>query len=144
MVIGRIGSRIATRRAFGLSAVVFGCFDLLLFYYPLFVSGIVLAIVLMILAGLPTAAMGIGQQTLLQTAVADAYRGRLFGALNTTGALSRLLGAVIAGVLGDRLGIIPILTMQGVGYILGGVMVLFMLSSRRVKAANRDLSQTEN
>ncbi len=142
IVIGHLGGRVATRRVFGIAAVVFGCLALLLFYYPLFIAGSVVAIALMILVGLPAAAMGIGQQTLLQTSVADAYRGRLFGALNTTGALSRLLGATLAGVLGDRVGIVPILTIQGAGYMLGGAMLLSVLTGRRV-GTNGELPQME-
>lgn len=33
-------------------------------------------------------------------------------------------GAVTAGLLGDRLGIVPVLGWQGVGYVVAGALVL--------------------
>jgi hypothetical protein len=62
--------------------------------------------------------------TMQQTAIADAYRGRLFGAFETTEALVGLVGAALAGALSTRLGIVPIISIQGIGYLCAGIMVL--------------------
>ena len=55
-----------------------------------------------------------GMNTLLQSAVADEYRGRIFGTYGMTGALLALIGAVLAGTLADRVGAVTLLNIQGV------------------------------
>jgi hypothetical protein len=67
----------------------------------------------------------------LQQSVDDAYRGRIFGALNTTFALLLLLGMGLASVAGDLLGIVPVINIQGYGYVLAGLLVLALLPPRR-------------
>lgn len=57
------------------------------------VPGLALALLLTAAVGLPTAGIGVGCTTLLRTAVADEYRGRVFGAFGVTGALAMLVGA---------------------------------------------------
>src|SRR5919204_199899 len=61
------------------------------------------------------AALLTGYLTLAQTSVDDAYRGRLLGLFFATTALSGLVGMALAGVLGDAIGIIPMLTLQCMG-----------------------------
>ena len=38
-----------------------------------------------------------------------------------------MLGSLTAGVLGGRIGIVPVLAWQGAGYLLAGSIVLVML-----------------
>jgi hypothetical protein len=65
--------------------------------------------------------------TLLQTTVSDEFRGRIWGAIGTTGAAAQLVGTTLAGTLGDRVGIVPMLNVQGGGYVVAGVLVLVLL-----------------
>jgi hypothetical protein len=81
----------------------------------------------MVIAGILSAGMLVSYLTMQQTAVADAYRGRLFGAFETTEALVGLVGAALAGALSARLGIVPIISIQGFGYVCAGIMVLIGL-----------------
>ncbi|MGI8855934.1 MAG: MFS transporter [Thermomicrobiales bacterium] len=134
LVVGHLSGRITPPRLLGFSAVLFGLTDLAIFYYPLFVPGFVLALLLMVIAGILSAGMIVSYLTMQQTAVADAYRGRLFGAFETTEALVGLFGAGLAGLLSARLGIVPIISIQGFGYLGAGIMVLVML--RRTLGAN--------
>ncbi len=127
VVIGRLGGAVAPARLLGLGALGLGVGDLLIFTYPLFLPGVTLALLLMVLVGVPATGIGVGLMTLQQTVVADAYRGRLFGAFGTTRALVGLLGAALGGALGDRAGIVLVLSLQGFGYILGGALVLALL-----------------
>ena len=126
LFVGSLG-RVPPSRLIGLSAVAFGLIDLAIFNYPTFFPGITLGIVLFIVVGVPGVGLGAAFDTLLQTAVADEYRGRIFGALGTTGALLRLVGMGLAGALGDVVGVVPMLNLQGGGYILAGVLGLVML-----------------
>jgi MFS family permease len=75
----------------------------------------------------PVVGAGIGSSTLLQMGVPDAYRGRVFGALNTTAALVGLAGVGLAGIFGDLLGIVPMLSVAGGITLLAGMIALVML-----------------
>ena len=65
--------------------------------------------------------------TLLQTNVADEYRGRIFGALNTVQAIALLIGMIFASGLGDRLGVDPMLEVDAAFNILAGVLAFIMI-----------------
>jgi hypothetical protein len=77
--------------------------------------------------------MGASMSTLLQRSVADEYRGRIFGAYSTTFALLTLSGMLFASVLGTQLGIVAVISVQGVVYVLAGVIAH---SLRRVPVAH--------
>lgn len=127
MVVARLGNRVSPAVLLGPSALIFGLIDLMIFNYPAFFPGFVLAIFLFILVGLPSAGFGASFSTLLQTGVADEYRGRVFGAVNTTFALLTLIGMGLASTLGDVAGIVPVINIQGYGYVLAGLLMMAFL-----------------
>lgn len=131
VIIARLGTRIKPRALLGFSSIVFGLIDLAIFNYPAFFPGIAIALVLFVAVGLPSAAFGASYSTLLQSIVEDEYRGRIFGALNTTFALLMLGGMGLASVAGDVLGIVPVINIQGYGYVMAGLLALALL--RRVQ-----------
>jgi MFS family permease len=135
VVVGHAGRRLSPVHLLGVGAVVFGLLDLALFNYPLVLSGFWIGLVLMILIGLPVVGMSAGMTTLLQSGVRDEYRGRVFGTLSMTSALLRLAGTALAGGLGDLLGPIVLLTIQGGAYIAAGTIALLTLprALRRVE-----------
>lgn len=112
--------RLAPARILPPLAAVFGALDAAIFTYPLFWSSIVPAFVLIVLVGLPGALAMAALSTLQQTAVPDELRGRFLGALGTAGAVALVAGIVAATVLTDRIGIVPVLEIQAVGYLGGG------------------------
>ncbi|MGI8975152.1 MAG: MFS transporter, partial [Thermomicrobiales bacterium] len=124
VLFGSIADRFSPVRLLGVGSIIFGILDLALFNYPLFVSGIWIGIALIGLVGIPTIGIGAGFTTLLQRAVRDEYRGRVFGIMGTTSALLQLAGTVIAGVLGGVLGPIVLLNIQGGSYVLMGLLAL--------------------
>jgi hypothetical protein len=69
----------------------------------------------------------VGAQTVLQDGVADRYRGRILGTYGTTSALTRLGGMGLAGVLGARLGVVPMLNVSGGLHIAAGFGALLLL-----------------
>jgi drug/metabolite transporter superfamily protein YnfA len=81
----------------------------------------------MLAAGLPGALTRAGLVTLFQTATDDAYLGRVFGAYSAVRAVAMLVGALVAGGLGDRLRIVPVIAVQGAGYCLAGALILVLL-----------------
>ena len=104
-----------------------GVIDLAIFTYPLAVPVLWPAIVLMVVVGVPVAALRAGLATLQQTAVEDAYRGRLLGSFGTTMALAMAVGAVIGGTLGETVGIVQLLVIQSVAYAVAGLGVGLLL-----------------
>ena len=74
--------------------------------------------------------MGAGYNTLIQGHVADAYRGRVFGTIGLTQSLFALVGVAIAGFATDSVGIVPIINIQGYGYILMGILCLVTSGTR--------------
>jgi predicted MFS family arabinose efflux permease len=135
LAIGRLGTRVDPLRLLILGSVVFGLIDLALFTYPVIWPFIGPALVGMVIVGFPAAAVGTGYTTLQQTSAPDSHRGRVVGALMAVGAFGSLLGAVLAGVLGEVVPVIPLLIVQGSGYIVAGFLVARMIGGRRRREA---------
>lgn len=133
LVIGRFGERISSRWLIGFGTLGLGLVDLAIFMYPLFLPGVTLAFILIALAGLPAAGSSLGAMTWLQKTVASAYLGRIFAAVGVIFTLFSLLGEALAGLLGDPVGIIPIITIHAITLMLGGLIVLALWPSRKQK-----------
>lgn len=99
---------------------------LLLATYNLPSLPIILA--LQLVNGIAAVGFFVPSETLFQNSVIDAYRGRVFGAYQTTNALLLFIGQGVASMLGDRIGIVPMLNGSAVLYFLGGVVALILLS----------------
>ena len=78
----------------------------------------------------PLVAASVGTQTMLQSAVADNFRGRVFGALGTTISLIGLVSLGLSGALGAAFGIVPMLTVAGAVTVAAGVLAFALLPSR--------------
>ncbi|HET7182709.1 MAG TPA: MFS transporter [Candidatus Limnocylindrales bacterium] len=122
-VVGRVGKRIDPVRLLIASAVTFGLIDLVLFTYPAVYPVLAPALVLMVIVGVPGAAMGVAFTTIQQEQAADRIRGRVVGGLMALGAVGSLVGAIGAGVLGEVVPVIPLLIVQGSGYVIAGLAV---------------------
>ncbi len=143
MLVGYVIKIITPSRLLGISGILFGLIDLVIFNYPAFFPGFTLAVILFVLVGVPGVGTLTSAYTLLQTAVTDEYRGRIFGALGTTGALFMLLGTVLAGFLGDHIGVVTVLNTQGAVYVLAGGFVLVTLFNFKISAKTEILGEQE-
>lgn len=85
-----------------------------------------LDMVLIAIAGLGATAFMICSQTLLQNGVSDEFRGRVFGAYETSIALLMLLGMGFASMAASWLGTVPILTIAGLITLFSAFFFLFM------------------
>ncbi|MDI6102457.1 MFS transporter [Actinoplanes sp. NEAU-A12] len=130
------GHRFAPRHLLGYGAVVFGLLDLALFLYPLVTRSPWPAVILMAVVGLPGALTMAGLMTIFQTATDDSHRGRVFGALVTLDSAAMLAATAAAGTLGQRLGIVPVIAVQGVGCCLAGLLVFALLPRAHPAAQN--------
>jgi hypothetical protein len=69
-------------------------------------------------------------QTLLQTSVADEYRGRVFGARGMTDALLRVCGLGLSGALVGELGVLVMINVAVGAYVLAGALAFALLGRR--------------
>ncbi len=127
VVIGMIGNRLALARMLGICTFLFGLIDLLIIDIPLFFPLLWIIIFLFIVIGIPNTGSMVGFQSLMQTLVEDKLRGRAFGVISSVGALLTLSGMILAGILGDRLGPVLPLNVQGGMYAFSGLLVVFTL-----------------
>lgn len=134
IVIGRLGSRMDPLRLVILGSLAFGLIDLGLFTYPAIYPYIGPALVVMVVVGVPGAAMMAGIATLEQTLASDSHRGRVIGALGAVGAAGSLVGAIAAGFLGQALPVVLLLVVQGSGYVVASLIVAWMTRRERVPA----------
>lgn len=137
LVIAKIGTGLSPLRMLGPSTLIFGLIDLVIFVTPAFYPSLPLELILFVLVGVPAAGFGASLSTLLQSGASDEYRGRIFGAQNTTFALLTLGGMVLASVLGDIAGIVPIISIQGGVYVMAGLLALIYLPRVTSASAHR-------
>jgi hypothetical protein len=102
--------------------------DLAIFLYPLGYVEVWPAAVGMIIVGIPGALCLAGLITLFQRSSEDSYRGRVFGAISTLEGVTILAGTLGAGYLSRAVGVIPVLAIQGGGYVVAGLVMLIWLT----------------
>lgn len=122
-VVGRVGKLLQPSRLIMLGELMVGLIFLTMYSFP----SLLLALILSALLAIPATGYQVGRQTLLQSKVADRYRGRIFGTRDTTSALLMLGGLGLASVLGDVLGAMPILKVAGGLFFFAGVIALVLL-----------------
>lgn len=130
-----LGRRLTPRQLLGYGALVFGGVDLLIAIYPLALPAMWPVFILMILVGIPAATLNVGFTTLQQEQTPDAYRGRVFGAINSGFAIAMTIGVVTASAFGSLIGIIAVLSLQGVIHMAAGPFVLARLRPRPAAGA---------
>jgi len=134
VILVRVGQRIATRWLLGGGLIGLGLADLSAFnafrVASLGTPAVGVAMGCMVVAGFPAVAGGAGRQVLVQEETTDAYRGRVFGALLSVLSIAMLTGVLIGGVLGDTVGLVPVLSASALVRVLGGVVALVFLPRR--------------
>jgi MFS family permease len=125
LVVASVGDRFRPARLLAAASVAFGGVDLAIFLYPLAWVSLVPAVVLMVVVGVPGAAVSASFLTLLQRSTDDAYRGRVFGTLLGVQSGGVLVGSLVAGWLGGfgDGALIATIAWQGAGYVLMGLVV---------------------
>ncbi len=129
----------------GVGGIIFGLVDLAIFLYPLVWVSPWPAVAGMIVVGLPGAVTVAGLMTLFQRHTVDAERGRVFSLGSLASSVSVVVGSLAAGLLGGTVGIMPVLAMQGVGYVVAGMLMLVSLDrslGRATAPASLDLPGT--
>ncbi len=140
-VIGRLGKTFQPIKIIGVCGIVSGLLVIAVYHAgtlgpALNLSPVLLALLLVGVAGLPFISLLITAQTVLQTSVADQFRGRIFGTLGMAISLMLLLGLATGSVLAGQIGIVPTLDISGVLYCSIGLLPFVShLQTRRSAAA---------
>jgi predicted MFS family arabinose efflux permease len=131
LVVASGTHRITQRWLFGGGRAALGLSDLVMFNARQFAGAgnpaVGLAMGSMFVAGFPAVATMAGGQTLMQLHTEDAYRGRVFGAARAVDSVAVLVGLAIAGTLGERIGIVPVLNAGSVVGIAAGILAIALL-----------------
>jgi predicted MFS family arabinose efflux permease len=133
-LVASLGSRWSPVVMLGAGAVAFGLVDLAIFLYPLLLVSPWPAAAGMIVVGLPGAVTVAGLQTLFQRHTVDAERGRVFALGSLASSVTVVVGSLGAGLLGGSVGIMPVLAVQGVGYVVAGLLMLVVLDRAEGRA----------
>ncbi len=139
LIADRVEKRFSRVQLIAFGSLAFGLLDLALFNVHRMGDAWWILLLLMGLVGVPGVWVMTAIQTVMQTSVADHYRGRVFGARGAVMALLGLVGTTLAGVLGDRLPVVALLNLQAGGYLLAGMLVLFCLG----QAMHRQATQAQ-
>ena len=123
LLVGHVGSKVPPRWLTAYGTLATGL--LMLVMYNQTVLPVVM--VLNFLMFVPVVVAGVGAQTMLQNGVADNFRGRVYGALNTTTAVIGLVSLWLAGILGALFGIVPMLSVAASITLLAGGLALALL-----------------
>jgi Na+/melibiose symporter-like transporter len=134
LVVG-LSSRLTPGRLLGASLLVFGGTSLATWNGPHLTTATALYVGLFITAGVPAVAMLTGLTALVQADTPDAYLGRVFATFLGTYNGLQALGVLLAGVLGDVLGVVAVLNGQAAIYLLAGALALLALGRRPRGAA---------
>jgi MFS family permease len=89
-----------------------------------------LVLALTVAGGVLVMVWSAASQTILQTAVPDEYRGRVFGARGTTNALLYVAGLGLSGALVGEVGVLAMINVAVWTYVLAGVLAFMLLSPR--------------
>jgi MFS family permease len=116
LLIGQVGHRLPPARLFSVSLVACGLAFLLAFNTPTLPP----ALAGVTAAGLAMAGWMVAERTLLQSGVADRYRGRVLGAYGTTNGLLMLGGTAVASGLGGTIETAWLLSGAALLYIAAG------------------------
>lgn len=128
VLVRSVTGRAAPGRVIGVSAMLFGVLSLLLAnitVLPLAESSRwPAALLLKGLSGVPLVVLVIVLDTLLVQRTEDRYRGRLVAAYGVLTGLALVSGQIVASVLGDQVGVVPVLSLQGILYTSAGFVAL--------------------
>lgn len=124
LIAGWFGRRVPATGLVATGMLLLGVIDLVIWnVHVLWIDMILMAIV-----GVPVAAYSAGYVTLIQTRVADEFRGRVFGMLETIVAPLIVVGTVLAGALAPIVGVVPMLNVSACFDVGGGIAAFALLT----------------
>ncbi len=135
--IGMLHGRITNQALVGWGFTAFGIIALVTWNLSAVTDAVPVYVALFALVGVPAVATGVGLQSLVQSITPPTHLGRVFATYETGAGALQAVGVVIAGALADRLGVLPILDVQGSIYVLCGLAALVLLREPVPQPATR-------
>jgi MFS family permease len=129
LVVG-LASRLEAGRLLGVSLLVFAAVDLAIWNGPVLTTADWLYLGLFVAAGIPGVGVLTGLTSLVQERTAEAYLGRVFATYMGSFNGLMALGMLLAGLLGDTLGVVAVLNAQAGLYLLAGLIAVATLGRR--------------
>jgi MFS family permease len=123
LLLGSINKGISKLRLIAWTLLAGGLLRLLIVFFP----NLIIDVGLIVLVGIVSLISYVYISVVLQSAVPNAYLGRIFGLYGTLQGLTMLVGLLLASFLGDRLGVLPVLEFATILYSLVGLLALFIL-----------------
>jgi len=133
LVVGSLGNRVPAWALIGWSSLLAGLLLLAKFNIPV----VWVAVALSAVGGVTAVASSVGVETLAQERTPEHLRGRVFGSLQATVWLMSLLGAVVGGIVGEAVGVLPALHLASVLVGVSGVVVLVLARDRSSYGTDR-------
>ena len=130
LVVG-LARRLEAGRLLGASLVVFGLVSLAIWNGPEVTAAGWVYLGLFVVAGIPGIGFLSGLTALVQERTAEAYLGRVFATFG--GGYNGLMavGMLLAGLLGDAVGVVAVLNGQATLYLLAGLLAVVTLRRPR-------------
>jgi MFS family permease len=130
VVVG-LARRLEPGRLLGISLLVFAAVDLAIWNGPALTTGEWLYLGLFVAAGIPGIGVLTGLTALVQERTDQAYLGRVFATYYGSFNGLMAVGMLLAGLLGDTVGVVPVLNGQAGLYLLAGVVAVATLGRAR-------------
>jgi hypothetical protein len=129
LVVG-LASRLEPGRLLGVSLLGLAAVDLAVWNGPVLTTADWLYLGLFVAAGIPGVGVLTGLTSLVQERTAEAYLGRVFATYMGSFNGLMALGMLLAGLLGDTLGVVAVLNAQAGLYLLAGLIAVATLGRR--------------
>jgi MFS family permease len=131
LVVVGLARRLEPGRLLGVSLLVFAAVDLAIWNGPALTTGEWLYLGLFVAAGIPGIGFLTGLTALVQERTDEAYLGRVFATYYGSFNGLMAVGMLLAGLLGDPVGVVPVLNGQAGLYLLAGVVAVATLGRVR-------------
>jgi MFS family permease len=131
LTLSTVSAYVRPVRMIGPCCLVMGTLQLLMVGLP----SIVTTAAVMFLGGIAAIGVFVNTSTLLQSGIPDHYRGRVFAAYSASLSLAVVCGNVIGGVLGDVVGIRPMVGLGAALSLLAGLVAVTLLRGATAVAA---------
>jgi MFS family permease len=131
LVVVGLARRLEPGRLLGVSLLVFAAVDLAIWNGPALTTGEWLYLGLFVAAGIPGIGFLTGLTALVQERTDEAYLGRVFATYYGSFNGLMAVGMLLAGLLGDPVGVVPVLNGQAGLYLLAGVVAVATLGRAR-------------
>ena len=130
VLVVALARRMVAARLLGLSLLAFAAVDLAIWNGPLVTTAGWLYLGLFVAAGIPGIGVLTGLTSLVQERAGEAYLGRVFATY--LGSFNGLmaLGMLLAGLLGDAVGVVAVLNGQAGLYLVAGLVAMATLGRR--------------